>query len=99
MVNASSLESYTAICLFCGFSDIHPLIKEHGTLRAEATFSRYELACGNASSYPENVASARRVGTCRFCMHLISRKNYFNTIRIEITSERQNDQLQTKETD
>ena len=25
-------------------------------------------------------------------------KNYFNTIRIKITSERQNDKLQTKET-
>ena len=30
------------------------------TLRAQATFSRYELS--HASSYRENVASARRVG-------------------------------------
>ena len=35
----------------------------------------------------------------KFFSHLFSRKNYFNTIRIEITSERQNDKLQTKETD
>ena len=62
--------------LFCGFSDIHPLIKEHATLRVEATFSRYELACGNASSYPENVASSRRVGACRFCMQNLIKKNF-----------------------
>ena len=31
-----------------------------------------------------------------FFSHLFSRKNYFNTIRIEITSERQNDKLQKK---
>ena len=64
------------IILFCGFSDIHPLIKEHATLQVEATFSRYELACGNASSYPENVTSSRRVGTCRFCMQNLIKKNF-----------------------
>ena len=57
---------------------IHPLIKEHAILRAEATFSRYELACGSASSYPENVASARRVGTCRFCMQNLIKKIFFH---------------------
>ena len=35
------------------------------TLGAEATFSGYELAFPHASSYPENVASARRVTSQR----------------------------------
>ena len=46
----------------------HPFLlalRRWGTLRTEATFSRYELVCekyfSHASSYPENVASAHRV--------------------------------------